>query len=359
MRAKVYTVTPCIWQSYGSILQAMSLQRKLCSMGYDSSIIKCEPYPTDMLKKMPIEFKSFKRLISSIYKRCIFQALNRRYQSTNNFLSKYVDITYFDTYEQLVQKPPKADAFIAGSDQIWNPDNMCPLFYLDFVKNQCKRISYAASMGVTNIPAYKATQMSVYLKNFQAISVRESDNVPVLRQYTQKKISVNIDPVFLQKAEQWRKFETEYPMENHPYILVYAIYWEKSLNAQLKELHKKTGMKIVTISSGLQCVYATRRIFDADPGQFLWLLDHAAAVVTSSFHGVAMSILFQKPLAAVINPNAPSRIACLMDTLGIPVLSIPDLLENGKKIDYPRVNEQIANEQTRSESYLKEALSEI
>lgn len=359
MRAKVYTVTPCIWQSYGSILQAMSLQSKLCSMGYDSSIIKCEPYPADMLKRMPIEFKSFKRFLSSIYKRHIFQALNRRYQSTNSFLRKYVDITYYDTYEQLVQNPPKADAFIAGSDQIWNPDNMCPFFYLDFAKSECKRISYAASMGITNIPAHKATQMAEYLKNFQALSVREADNVPVLRQYTQKKISVNVDPVFLQKSEQWRKYETEYPMSSRPYILVYAIYWEKSLNAQLKELHKKTGMEIVAISSGLQCVYATKRIFDADPGQFLWLLDHAAAVVTSSFHGVAMSILFQKPLAAVIDPNASSRIACLRDTLEIAILPIPDLLENGKKIDYPRVNEHIAKEQTRSESYLREALSEI
>lgn len=63
---------------------------------------------------------------------------------------------------------------------------------------------------------------------------------------------------------------------------------------KLKELHEKTGYKIVSIQNSLRPIYANKRVMDIGPKQFLWLMDHAEAVVTSSFHGTAFSVIFNK-----------------------------------------------------------------
>lgn len=355
---KVFTATACIWKSYGSILQAMGLQKKLGIMGYENTILKCEAAPNKELNRTPLKAHTLKRLVVNIHKMFIYSKLNRRYQNTNKFMQENLDITYCKSYENLLQSSPQADAYIAGSDQIWNPQNMRPFFYLDFAEPGVRRVAYAASMGVTKLPQEKEKQFKQYVSRFDYISVREQDNVPIVRQYTDKPISVHIDPVFLLEREAWRSYEECYPGLDTPYVLVFAIYWDKKLNRQLMQLQKDTGVKIVAVCGSLQHIYANKRIYDADPSQFLWLIDHAEAVVSSSFHGVSMAILFNKRLSAVINPSAPSRLMCLLNTLNIDNLPIGQLFSD-KKIDYSQVNEKIKEERLRSEAYLREALAGI
>lgn len=358
MMKQIYTVTPCIWNSYGSILQALGLQKTLEALGYGDSIIKCEKFPDDKLKWTIPKAATLKRQIVNFHKAIIYKQLNRRYQNTNQFLEENLQITYCGSYESLRKSPPKAAAYIAGSDQIWNPQNMRPFFYLDFAEPGARRIAYAASMGVLEMPEEKAEQFRQYVSRFDSVSVRERDNVPIVQKCTDQPVLVHIDPVFLLGKEEWRSYERCYPDLPAPYILVFAIYWDKRLNKQLKQLHADTGLDIVLVSGGLQQVYANRRIYDADPGQFLWLIDHAEAVVSSSFHGAAMSVLFNKRLSAVINPSAPSRISCLLETLGVNNLPVPEL-SSDKKQDYTAVNARIQEEQRRSEAYLREALDGV
>ena len=84
-------------------------------------------------------------------------------------------------------------------------------------------------------------------------------------------------------------------------------------------------------------------------------MDHAAYVVTSSFHGVAFSVIFRKQFAAVINPNLPSRIDNILEVLSLPHVSIEEL-GCGAEIDYAAVPEIILKERQRGITYLKEAI---
>jgi hypothetical protein len=127
------------------------------------------------------------------------------------------------------------------------------------------------------------------------------------------------------------------------------------LNSQLKKIKKQTGYEIVLLGTGFTKAYGSKKIFDADPGQFLWLIDNAEAVVTSSFHGVAFSLIFNKKLSAVVNPKLPSRIDNLLNILKVKKQSI-DTIIDFELSQYEEANKQIENEKARSVSYLKEIL---
>lgn len=353
---KTFTATACTWTSYGSILQSLALQKKLQSMGYANSILICEKEPEAQLSRTFSRPRSVKRFVVEAHKAFIHANLNRRYVNSNEFIRQNMEIEYYGDYQSLEQQPPDAYAYIAGSDQIWHPGNMRPFFYLDFVEPGVTKVAYAASMGVTSMPAEKEERFRQYVQDFDFISVREEDNVAVVSRYVDVPISVNVDPVFLLSRDEWRTYERPYAGLIEPYILVFAIYWDARLNAQIKRLQKRTGLRVVAVSGGLQRVYANKRIYDADPAQFLWLIDHAEAVITSSFHGVAMSLVFNKPFSAVVNPSAPSRICCLLKTLGAKGMCIEDL-PFGEGAGFDSVNDRIRKERARSEAYLRKALS--
>lgn len=209
-------------------------------------------------------------------------------------------------------------------------------------------------MGVTDIPAEKKETFAQLLKKIDSISAREQEMIPILKKYTNKPISVHIDPTFLQSKEDWKKFEKPYNIKK-PYFLVYPIYWDIKFNKELRKLHKKTGLNIVVLSSGLNKVYANKRVFDASPGQFLWLIDNAEAVISSSFHGIAFSIIFNKKFAPVINPCANSRIENLLKILNVPHQEISKILDFDVH-QYAYINSAIKFEKEKSFTYLAQEL---
>lgn len=88
------------------------------------------------------------------------------------------------------------------------------------------------------------------------------------------------------------------------------------------------------------------------PAEFLWLVDHAEAVITSSFHGTAFSIIFNKKFSAVVNPKAKSRIESLLDTMEIKTPSPVNVISDFN-VDYNSVNEKIEQEKKKSLDYLR------
>ena len=107
--------------------------------------------------------------------------------------------------------------------------------------------------------------------------------------------------------------------------------------------------------NGLSHVYADRHLFDVGVEEFLWLIEHAEYVITSSFHGVAFSILFRKKFAPLINPQLPSRIENLLDILEVPSVSL-DELDKATDFKYDAVFMNIERELKRSLEFLKGAI---
>lgn len=99
--------------------------------------------------------------------------------------------------------------FVAGSDQIWNIgcSGNDTTYFLDFVEQEKRKISYAASMGTTEIEKEKVDELKNYLNSFDAISVREASSIKKLD--LPKDTSILPDPVFLLTLGQWRRVATK------------------------------------------------------------------------------------------------------------------------------------------------------
>lgn len=351
MKKHINIITYCTWTSIGSILQAYALSSTIESCGYEPALWLEEENRT--LKKR--KRHTLKSILKELYKTFIHKKLERAYEKRISYIQENMDVCYFSNSEDFKNEASQKteDVFIAGSDQIWNPDRCNPVFFLDFVKSG-KRISYAASMGNTIIPENKKEKFRELIGNFEKISVREQECKDALCGLTEKEIMVNIDPTFLLEADKWRRLEKEYKVKK-PYILLYMLYWDENCRKKIKELKKRTGLHVYAICSGLSKVYADKLLFDVGIEEFLWLIDHAEYVVTSSFHGVALSTILNKKFSAVINPASPSRIENLLRTLSIPVVNIDDL-DKTDAFDYEKINNRIFEEAERSIDYLKEVI---
>ena len=347
---KILISTYCHWTSFGSVLQSFALQHLTENLGTDSKIITFaseEQIPTIKRVKFGPNMETVNFLFQIMNKKKFELGRRRCLQFINTHIQRVV----VSSRENLLNELPPADIYIAGSDQIWHPILCREDSFLNYAPADKKRISYAASMGILNVPPENEKLFAILLKNFDSISVREKDMIPIIQKYTNKPILQHIDPTFLVSDSDWKQYEKVYDIQK-PYILVYALYWDRTLNKYLRTLHKKTGYTIVSIQSAVRPVYANKLIVDAGPAEFLWLIDHAQAIITSSFHGVAFSVIFNKRFFPVLNPNAPSRIENLLRILNVPTASTLESLMDYSP-DYAKVNSCIKQEKQRSIDYLR------
>ena len=99
----------------------------------------------------------------------------KKWENFEDFRKKYINLTNEYTKENISQIEKKFDYFVVGSDQIWNTDITANdyNYMLDFVTDDCKKYSYAASIGMDTVPEEKQKEISSKIKKFQQINVRE------------------------------------------------------------------------------------------------------------------------------------------------------------------------------------------
>lgn len=348
--------TFCYWSNYGSIFQAIGLKRTLDSLGFSSFIVQDEPKDKAVPAKNfpPIKALLSKQGIRHLHTYLIRNKTEKLYLSSQKFIDDNLNLIYFNNYDELKKYPPAADFYLAGSDQIWNLKRCLPTCFLQFAPCNSPKFSYAASMGVADLPNEKYDIFTQYIESFDSLSVREKDNAELIKTFTGRNSEIHIDPSLLLSVDEWREYEEEREV-NGPYILVYALYWNRKYNKELKKLKKDTGCRVIVVSSTLRPIFSDETLYDVTPGEFLWLLDHASYVVTSSFHGVALSILFNKQFATVINSTAPSRIVNILEVLSVKKRGIIELTK--RPIDFTQTNKIIEQERIRGKEYLSTILN--
>lgn len=355
MKVKIVTMNSAY--NYGAMLQAYALQETIKSMGHDCSFI--DQRDTD--KKKVVYSKGLsnlpKNILSWVYKNQVEQG----YRRFENFITDEQKLTEenYSNYNNLFKYPPKADVFITGSDQVWNPISFKPINFLDFVGDDAKKVSYAASMGVSFIPDEKKDKFKEYINKFDYISVREENTKGLIEDLTDKEVNVNVDPVFLLNNREWMKLAEPVEEIKKPYILAYVMYRTKFLNQWLKKVHKETGLDIILIyNTSYRNVFKNKMIRNAGPKEFIWLMANAEKIVTSSFHGTAFAAIFNKPFYTIINPDSPARITNIINKLDMH----DTILESNSslvfpEINYEKVNSNIEKEKEKSLDYLNKALS--
>ena len=340
---KIKTITCHHVYNYGASLQAYALQHYLESLGHEVEIIDFNPWfhcdrynpfwmPKNAIGRAAqiIKILPFMRYIwypYKAYKGGMFKTWGRK-AAFDKFEKEYYHLTPIKYYssEQLQKKPPRADIYVAGSDQIWNTfseNGKEPGYYLDFGKESIKRISYAASLATSTIKEEYKVFIKEKLARFNAISVRESTGAKLLADLGIDNISVVLDPVFLLDKSEWQQLSLKgnlYGLSYESYVLVYDFLGnDENMISFVKAYAKEKSLKIVSINDFSERDYADININNAGPLEFLALINNAACVVASSFHATAFSVILEKEFYTfnLKGYNNSSRMLDLLSSIGL------------------------------------------
>ncbi|MBQ4600477.1 MAG: polysaccharide pyruvyl transferase family protein [Oscillospiraceae bacterium] len=336
----IKTITLHCTDNCGSSLQSLALQKYLEDQGHDARIID---YTPGYLKYNGSFLKS---VIKSVVMFRDVQSQNRKNRA---FYRNFLRITgeNYKNYAALKEAPPKADAYITGSDQLWNPSYLCgkdPAYYLDFVPAGKKKYAYAASVGKAEVPQEEKDLIVSYVKDFEAISVRENCTKQWLAPLVNCPVEHVCDPVFLKDGDYYRSIAKK-PQDLGKYILVYLVQPSETLDKVLAYLRKALDAKVVLIygaRKNCDCDYHFR---DVSPEEFLGYIDGAAHVVASSFHATAFSCILRKQFTVVLPQHNTVRIEDILHTAGLEQRIIRPADEIGagmlETVDYAAAGEKL------------------
>ena len=198
--------------NYGSILQAYALQQELFAAGIDNELIyyKKRNVVKQALRifNLPLlmaKTKDVWRVIEGKTNPKLKPIISGRNRAFSNFLKdNFVFTPCLSGKKQLVDYTKKFDAFILGSDQVWNPMLLGGDYYtLTWVDSRRPKVTYASSFGVSEIPASQVKKTKEYLSRFSMISVREKQGAEIVEKLTGKKAEVCCDPTVLTDRKRW------------------------------------------------------------------------------------------------------------------------------------------------------------
>ena len=351
-------------ENFGAVLQAYALQQYLVSCGYNAIVIdyRCKSiervyhlYNLSVLVKRRNIFKSSFEYVKRYRRLSDRKTKKLKY---NDFRNKYLQLTS-SVYK--IKRPLDFDIYIVGSDQVWNLEllnGMNKIFFLSFPIKKCaKKISYAASSDKGSYRLFEKykDRISQSLNDFDAISVRENELRDEMRKYTNKDITVCVDPTFLLEKQDYEKLAVK-PLESK-YILVYHMAETPEGVVLANEIAKTKNLKVIEIHSIFSSnTDKSRHKQNIGPLELLGYIQYSEMIITTSFHGLALSLILQKEVW-IMNKTNSARLKNLLNIVGLQRRLIHDRTSYiDEEIDYSLVQEKLNVEILLSKNYIKSTL---
>ena len=352
--------------NYGACLQAFALQTTLKKYGYENEVINFETdafvASREMFSRKP---RRLKEIIKNITRLPYWNSLHVRERMFNNYTFDVLNSTSrYRTETEVIHHAEDYECIICGSDQIWNLTHLkddpaiTPLFFLNFPKKQ-RRVAFSASFAsFTKIAHLHEKEFLPWLKQFDAISVREISGV----EYVKSKgldCTLTLDPTVLLDKEDYEPICAPRQIEGK-YVLMFGWNTNKDLIEVAKKVSKELGLPVYNIVPPPRAMFCgIPRKLDVGPCEFLSMIKHAEFVVTNSFHGTAFSTTFERPYVSVVTGKADTRMESLLSQLGLSDhLVTKDNIDVKKMLttDYSKVRERKAALRQTSFDFLKNAL---
>lgn len=341
---KVGIVTFSAASNYGAALQCRCLVEVLAGLGLDAHVLDYRPqYLTEPYRILkPYYLKKPALLLQLPFR---YWGARRRQRAFCRFR---------ESFRLLPLDSTGLDAVFFGSDQIWNP-RICrgldPVFLADTESFAATRnISYAASDGAASLNPLQEAEFQRYLRRFYRLGVRERSLQERLSAWGIP-ATLTLDPVLLSGREVLDRVAQQESLCPSPYVFTY----EAVDSPRVKPLARSFGQQVLSVarepySAGRNCY---------GPEAFVALVRDASRVVTTSFHGVALSLLYHKDFHYVETGGAADdRIRSLLTELGLLDRMVPEGGEAASApVDYPAVDRALERLRTVSLNFIKEALS--
>jgi hypothetical protein len=297
------------YYNYGTQLQLFALKTAIETAGYD-----CEAL--DYVKRFVEPAPTRRRLANIVARphRLVLGAGARAYahyvakresvglQKSKDFEAETLNLSgpRYTEPADFHAPPPDHDAFVVGSDQLWNPLGHLgdTAFFLKFAPPE-RRIAYAPSVGVSELDAEAQEWIRSGVDGLTHLSVREETGARLIEEVSGRRPRVVVDPTLLVGAERWAAESRTSRYGTGDYVLQYTLAGDRYIRDQGDAIARALGCPRVVIPKHRRDVLNTRsnvvNAWDVGPREFLDLFRRARFVLTDSFHGTIFSVRFGRP----------------------------------------------------------------
>ena len=331
----------------GANLQAYALKKSLEQLGVDVRFLDIQ------LPKKKANIKG--QIVERIKNWCAISFRKR-------FGFKYTE--EYTNAQELCINPPKADLFIVGSDQVWNPDitkKIDPrIYFFSFLSDDVRRISYAASFGKSKWDNTEYDRdIAMLLSKFYKISVREDTGIDICNKvFGINNVNECVDPsLLLTRQDLLDIIDKNISPKNQIYS--YLLYKSTAVYKLVEEVANQTKLKITG-------EYKNNSLIDKFSGLHgieTWIrnIAEAALVVTNSFHTTVVSILLHKNFVVVPPVDGrETRLISLLSKLGVKDRYIgynSDVdINNLPSINYDKIDSKIAELKSQSLKFIADSI---
>lgn len=369
-------------RNFGGVWQAFALSRTILDLGGEPLFVDYQPAHVEIGAPFQLGISRGSALanLTAAYQRC--QRL-RAYMFEDECQTHEFDLfrrDYLPTetprYHSICQlraQPPKADAFIVGSDQIWHRSKQFgfdPAYFLDFPTGEAKRYSYAASFGRSKATDGELDTLKARLNAFDELSVREESGRKYAVDLSGSDVHRHCDPTILQGdaiTDLTRKCDLSRFGLPHRYISVYAVRSENAVANSMRELSKLLDAPTIRLHSS-RLTPGTRH-GEAFPGPIQWaaIIAQSQAVITNSFHGTIFSILLGRPFVCLSiggkKTQMDDRVRNLLTQCGLEDRFCMDVDDAVKAIqapiDWENVSDRLDEMRSEAIGYLTDLMSHL
>lgn len=252
---------------------------------------------------------------------------------------------------------PPSDVTVVGSDQVWNRDiTGCfgYAFYLDFVNGQ-KKVAISSSFGKEEWDESfeYTTKVKELLSQFSSVSVRETTGVEIAKGIMGLNAIRLVDPTL-----GYGHFD-DLVLNTKPFHQVFSFLLLNDRKALDLVDHVSKELRLPLFK---HCSVSCR--LRNGPRHWLTRIKNSDFVITDSFHGLALSLIFKKQFFILCASEKKfTRLRSLLCLLSLEeryIESIEDF-ENRKDsllvpIDYSQVNIVLRKEQERYQKFIRESI---
>jgi len=301
--------------NYGALFQAYSLQKWLIDRGVVADFINYHPTyveeggPLDRPWKPSLLRKNATILYikQAHLRRRLFgdRAQHARFDS---FRRDVLGVTgpRLKRPQDLVAEMGQYDMLLCGSDQIWNPSiqrGLDPVYFLNIPgADHARKVAYAPSFGRGAIEPKYNGELSALVDKLDAISVREATGLDVLNTagIARDRARVVPDPTVLLGGFDALLGENVTPDDS---VFCYALRTDEVIRDVAIKTAQWTGGTLRAPRTTHQRWSDIGQGITPGPVEWLQMLARAGVVISNSFHGVALSVILNRPFIAVGLPG--------------------------------------------------------
>jgi hypothetical protein len=349
---KIGILTFHIARNYGAVLQCYCLTETLKRLQHEVKVIDYRP--VYLVKAHSLFRKQWlKHPLSLLRFFILFPSALLRRRKFDHFLASL-------PLQSLAFKSPDNDfdAFVFGSDQIWNKlicNGFDPVYFAGEAAFEGKlKIAYAASSGHVQLTDREQETFLRYMQRFDALGVRETSLQDFLRRHGIP-ATLTVDPVVLAGRPVLDAIADKAPARRGRYVLCYEVSPTRKVRSFARRIARELGCDVLPVARG---EYASGRKC-VSPEVFIALFRDAAFVVSSSFHGMALSLMFGKSFYNIsVNDQQDERVRSFLSVVGLEgrLIRQESQIRLQEAIDYDCVWKQIEGLRASSLDFLKEAL---